>query len=79
MYTANELGKTVLEWAKNINKFWGTWFMAFTTPFFAIYNTHKLMEGVESSYLRIFIFSLSIIYTIVTLLLAIYVVILKKN
>jgi hypothetical protein len=69
----------VEEFAKNINKFFGRIFIPFTTPFFALYNCFKLMEGVENKCLKIMIFVVSMIYVVMSLVVAIYVVIIKKK
>jgi len=71
------------EWAegiaKNIHKFFGNIFIPFTTPFFALYNCFKLMNGVKSELLKIVIFMVSMIYVVVSLVVAIYVVIIKGD
>jgi len=59
--------------ATNIGRFIGRWIISFMTPFFAIYNCHKLMKEVESEYLKLFIFIISIIYVATTLFVAIYI------
>ena len=63
--------------AESIHKFFGSFFIPFTTPFFALYNCFKLMKGVENRYLKVLIFVVSMIYVIVSLVVAIYVVIIK--
>jgi len=59
--------------ATKTGKFISKWIISFMTPFFAIYNCHKLMKEVESEYLKWFIFIVSIIYVATTLSVAIYV------
>ena len=63
--------------AEGIHDFFGKIFIPFTTPFFALYNCFKLMKGVENRYLKVLIFVVSMIYVIVSLVVAIYVVIIK--
>ena len=65
--------------AKKIHDFFGNIFIPFTTPFFALYNCFKLMKGVESEWLKVLIFAVSMIYVVVSLAVAIYVVIIKGN
>ena len=68
----------VEEFAKNINKFFGRIFIPFTTPFFALYNCYKLMSGVgDKHFLRILIFVVSMVYVVMSLAVAIYIVVVK--
>ena len=75
--------KNWAEWsekfAKKIHVFFGSIFIPFTTPFFALYNCFKLMNGVKSEWLKVLIFVVSMVYVVVSLVVAIYVVIIKGN
>jgi hypothetical protein len=77
------MDKKNISWAERfagwINDFFGKFFIPFTTPFFALYNCYKLMKGVESEWLKMFIFMVSMIYVVVSLVVAVYVVIIKGN
>ena len=78
MSAKDSLPKTLPErLAKNIHDFFGSFFIPFTTPFFALYNCFKLMSGVKSEWLKILVFVVSAIYVVVSLVVAIYVVIIK--
>jgi len=63
--------------AEGIHDFFGKIFIPFTTPFFALYNCFKLMNGVKSGWLKILIFVVSMVYVVMSLVVAIYVVIIK--
>ena len=69
------------EWTKNIaqsiHDFFGRIFIPFTTPFFALYNCFKLMNGVKSEWLKILIFVVSMVYVVMSLAVAIYIVVVK--
>ena len=65
--------------AKTIHEFFGKLFIPFTTPFFALYNCIKLMDGVENKYLKTLIFMVSMIYVIMSLAVAIYMIIKGKQ
>jgi len=75
------MDKNINNWvdkfAKRIHDFFGSFFIPFTTPFFALYNCFKLMKDIKNEYLRIMIFIVSMIYVVMSLVLAIYVVIIK--
>ena len=75
----DEKNNWVNEFAKRIHDFFAKFFIPFTTPFFALYNCFKLMNGVENKYLKILIFVVSMIYVTMSLGVAIYVVIIKGN
>jgi len=67
------------KFAKGIHEYFGNFFIPFTTPFFALYNCSKLMDGVENKYLKIMIFVVSMIYVTMSLVIAIYMVIIKRK
>ena len=68
----------VEKFAKETYEFIGKYAIPFTTPFFAIYNCYKLMNAVKDKNLKIVIFTISMIYVLMSLGLAIYLVFKKE-